>query len=273
MTPAARVAAAIDILGLVDALGRPADRVVDRWYRGHRFAGSKDRVAINAMVYGVLRQRAKLAWIIEKCGDRQLVGPRLMVLAQLVLDRGEDQSCVKALFDSSRFGPPALEQHELDLLAAIWRCGAHPTGLPGWVEANCPEWLFHEVLGYLGDSTGAEFAAMQRRPPLDLRVNTLKATPEEAARALAEENVVAERCPHASTGLRIAGRASVLGTRAYREGLVEVQDEGSQVAAALVQAQPGQTVIDLCAGAGGKSLALAAALMNRGVIHACDVNG
>ena len=273
MTPAARVAAAIDILGLVDALGRPADRVVDRWYQGHRFAGSKDRAAINAMVYGVLRQRAKLAWIIEKCGNRQLVGPRLLVLAQLVLDRGEDQSCVKALFDSSRFGPPALEQHELDLLAAIRRYGARPTDLPGWVDANCPEWLFHEVLGYLGDATGAEFAAMQRRPPLDLRVNTLKATPEEAARALAEENVVAERCPHASTGLRIAGRASVLGTRAYRDGLVEVQDEGSQVAAALVQAQPGQTVIDLCAGAGGKSLALAAAQMNWGVIHACDVNG
>ena len=272
MTPAARVAAVIDILGLIEALDRPADRVVERWHQGHRFAGSKDRAAINNLLYGILRHRATLAWTIQQHADERVVGPRLMVLAELAHDDVQDKAGVLALFDSSRYGPAALNDDEETLLADLLASRQASADIPNWVEANCPEWLFQEISNSLGDSVMAEMLAMQQRPPLDLRTNTIKATPEEAIGALASEGVLAERCPHAPGALRVFERASVRGTAAYRDGLIEVQDEGSQIASALVDVRPGQTIVDLCAGAGGKSLALAAGMTNKGVIHACDVN-
>ena len=272
MTPAARIAAVIDILGLIEALDRPADRVVERWHQGHRFGGSKDRAAINKLLYGVLRHRAKLAWTVQQHADDRVIGPRLMVLAELAQEEAQDKAGVSALFDSSRYGPAALNDDEEILLTDLLAANHADEDMPSWVEANCPEWLFQEISNSMGDSVADEMLAMQQRPPLDLRTNTIKATPEEAIRALATEGVTAERCPHASGALRVFERASVRGTAAYRDGLIEVQDEGSQMASALVDARPGQTIVDLCAGAGGKSLALAASMTNKGVIHACDVN-
>lgn len=272
MTPAARVAAAIDILGLIEGLDRPADRIVERWYQSHRFAGSKDRAAISEIVFGVLRRRAMLAWDIARTAGEQAVAPRTLVLAHLAGDGSAQTPEVALLFDSSRYGPSVLDDAELALLAELLTAAGDRAEAPDWVRANCPEWLFQDLTHSLGDDALAELMAMQERPPLDLRANTIKATPEEAIRALADEDVVAGRCPHVPNGLRVMARSSVRGTRAFRDGLVEVQDEGSQMAAALVDAQPGHTVIDLCAGAGGKSLALAAGMMNRGVIHAGDVS-
>ena len=272
MTPAARISAVIDILGLIEALDRPADRVVEHWHRGHRFAGSKDRAAINNLLYGVLRHRAMLVWAIQQHADERAVGPRSMVLAELAHDESLDKAGVSVLFDSSRYGPATLNDDEEFLLTELLAAMHAYTGIPSWVGANCPEWLYQEISNSLGDSAAAEMLAMQHRPPLDLRTNRIKATPEEVIRALAAEGVTAERCPHASGALRVFERASVRGTAAYRDGLIEVQDEGSQMASALVDARPGQTIIDLCAGAGGKSLALAASMTNKGVIHACDVN-
>ena len=271
MTPAARIAAVIDILGLIEALDRPADRVVERWHQGHRFAGSKDRAAINNLLYGVLRHRAMLAWTIQQYAGERAVGPRSMVMAKLAHD-AQDKDGVSVLFDSSRYGPATLNDEEEILLTDLLAAGHSNTDIPNWVEANCPEWLFQEISNSLGGSAVAEMLAMQQRPPLDLRANTIKATLEEAIRALAAEGVTAERCPHASSALRVFERASVRGTAAYRDGLIEVQDEGSQMASALVDARPDQIIVDLCAGAGGKSLALAASMTNKGVIHACDVS-
>ena len=272
MTPAARVAAAIDILGLVDALERPADRVVERWYQSHRFAGAKDRAAINSIVYGVLRHRAKLAWNIARFADEQAVGPRTLVIAELARDSHGSRGGVAAMFDSSRYGPVALDDVENALLASLLNAADDQPDPPDWVQANCPEWLFQEFSRAFGDAAVLELSAMEHRPPLDLRANTLKASPEEALSALSAEGVEAERSPHAPTGLRVCERSSIRDTRAFREGLVEVQDEGSQMASILVDARPGGVVVDLCAGAGGKSLALAASMMNQGVIHACDIS-
>ncbi|MBH64410.1 MAG: rRNA cytosine-C5-methylase [Alphaproteobacteria bacterium] len=272
MTPAARVAAAIEVLGLIEALDRPADRVVERWFKGHRFAGSRDRAAINEIIYGVLRHRAALAWDVGRFAVEPRVGPRSLVLAELARSETLDHAGIAAHFDSSRYGPSKLTKEEDQLLESILSSSGEEPTRPDWVIANCPDWLFGEIRESLGDATAAELNAMQRRPALDLRANTIKATPEEVMRALAEEGVRAERCSHASSALRVRERASVRGTQAYRDGLVEIQDEGSQVAAALVDARSGQTVVDLCAGAGGKSLALAATMMNQGLMYACDVS-
>ena len=272
MTPAARVAAAIEVLGLIEALNRPADKVVERWFRDHRFAGSKDRAAINEIVYGVLRRRATLAWGIRRFTSAQVVGPRSLVLAELARSVSLKQTGVVELFDSSRYGPSALTEEEVLLLERLLSQPGTDSNLPDSVMANCPDWLFSLIHESLGEATISELDAMQERPALGLRTNTINSTPEEAICALGEEGVAAARCPHASTALRVHGRASVRGTRAYRDGLVEIQDEGSQMAAALVDARQGHTVVDICAGAGGKSLALAARMSNMGVIYACDVN-
>jgi 16S rRNA (cytosine967-C5)-methyltransferase len=112
--------------------------------------------------------------------------------------------------------------------------------------------------------------AFTQAAPTDLRANTLKATRDEAMAALASAGIAAAPTPHSPVGLRLEGRANIAGLAAYRDGLVEVQDESSQLAALLAGAKPGMRVLDLCAGAGGKSLALAAAMGNRGAILACD---
>lgn len=272
MRPAARVAAAIDLLGLIEVLDRPADRVVERWFKDHRFAGSKDRAAINEIVYGVVRNRAMLAWDVGRLTHEHMVGPRSLALAELVRSRNLDRTSIEDLFDSSQYGPPALSEEESSLLKKLLSKSSADPNPPDSVRVNCPDWLFGVIRDSLGESTVAELRAMQQRPMLGLRTNTINATPEEAMCALGEEGVTAERCPHARTALGIHGKVSIRGTRAYRDGLVEIQDEGSIIAAALVDAQKGHTVVDVCAGAGGKSLALAANMMNTGVIHACDVN-
>ena len=272
MTPAARVAAAIDILGLVEALDRPADRIVEHWFRSHRFAGAKDRAAINAIVYGVLRHRAELAWKISQILDARAVGPRSLVIANLAEGIDQDSSNVRSLFDASRYGPAPLEDDEQSLISEMTEPAKSFSDIPNWVRVNCPEWLFGELSGSLGQSVMSEMSALQQRAPLDLRANSLKAARQDAQSALASEGVEAELCPIATTGLRVLERASIRDTRAFREGIVEIQDEGSQLASLLVDARPGHSVVDLCAGAGGKSLALAASMTNDGLIHAWDIS-
>ena len=134
-----------------------------------------------------------------------------------------------------------------------------------------PQWLDHQLRNLLGARFDAEMAALGVEAPLDLRVNTLKATREQAIAALAESNIAAVPTPLSPLGLRVRGRPPLATLPCFRDGLVEVQDEGSQLAALLVDARPGMRVVDFCAGAGGKTLAMAAAMRNKGHIVACDV--
>ncbi|MEX0757959.1 MAG: RsmB/NOP family class I SAM-dependent RNA methyltransferase, partial [Tistlia sp.] len=144
---------------------------------------------------------------------------------------------------------------------------------PPAVAAELPEWLHARLAEALGARAGAELAALREQAPVDLRANTLKAEREEVRAALAREAIEAEPGRWSPWSLRIDGRKPVAATATFRNGLVEVQDEGSQLVALLTDAEPGQRVCDFCAGAGGKTLALAAAMANRGQIVACDVRG
>ncbi|MDJ0949677.1 MAG: RsmB/NOP family class I SAM-dependent RNA methyltransferase [Alphaproteobacteria bacterium] len=265
MTPGARVQAAIELLDALASSGTPADRLLSGWFRRRRYVGSKDRRAIQTHVYGVLRRRAALDWWLARQGLHEPDG-RARLIAALALD--DDM----AAFDGSQYGPPPLSEAETALAAGL---AGQPLGhpeQPDWVRANGPEWLAPRLRDAFGDGFAEEMAALNAEAPVDLRVNVLKADRQAARAALAAEDIAAEPTPISPVGLRLQGRRTLPSTAAFRDGLIEVQDEGSQIAALLVDARPGQSVCDLCAGAGGKTLALAAAMRNQGEILACDAD-
>ncbi len=275
MTPAARIEAAIELLGRIDAEVAPAERVMARYLRERRYIGSKDRRALGDLAYRVLRARARLDWWLERIGPGPgdgLVRPRRSVLAALLLIDGRTPETLAALFDGGTYHPAPLDPDERVLADAL--AGRSLTDLeqPAWVAAECPEWLWPEFVEAFGAGAAAELGALMGEAPLDLRVNTLKGERAAARTALAEEGIEAAPTPLSPLGLRAAGRPGLSAGRAYETGLVEIQDEGSQVVALVTDARPGMVVLDFCAGAGGKTLALAATMDNRGRLTALDVD-
>ena len=263
MTPGARLQSAIEILGDIFLSGRPADRVFDNWSRSSRFAGSKDRAAVGEIVFTVLRRRAELSAATGR------EDARLLAFAALMLVEREDLPALEAMSTGARHTPEPLSREEHEVLAAAALPGSDA---PPWIRLNYPEWLHPEFEKAFGGDLEREMAALMDRAPTDLRVNTLKLSREEAQAALAEAGVATEPCPWSPWGLRLTARANLPGLAVYREGGIEIQDEGSQLACLLTGAKPGEQVIDLCAGGGGKALALSATMENRGQVHACDTD-
>ncbi len=168
-------------------------------------------------------------------------------------------------FGAGRFAPEPLLLSERAALGRLkGRSLEHPS-MPAAVRLEVPDWLSQQI-------DAAELQALLQPAPLDLRVNLLKGTRDGARAALAAEGIEAMPTPHSPWGLRVASRRQITGGAAFRAGLVEIQDEGSQMVAALVGARPGMRVADMCAGAGGKTLALAMTMQNRGQVVACDVS-
>jgi 16S rRNA (cytosine967-C5)-methyltransferase len=273
VTPGARVAAAIDILDAVGSGGRPADDAAADYFRRRRYIGAKDRAGIAGHVYAVLRHRAALDWWIAKLGRGAVpVGARSRALTSLVLAEGWRGEAVAACCDGDRFRPAPLDGGEERLLRGLaTRTLRHPR-MPRAVANDLPDWLLPHLDRALGPALEREIAALNAPAPIDLRVNLLKADRASARRALAAEGVEAEPTRWSPLGLRLRARAPLSGLAAFKEGLFEVQDEGSQIAALLAGARPGMRVVDFCAGAGGKTLALAAQMGNRGKLVACDVS-
>jgi len=258
VTPAARTAASIELLGLI--LGpasetRPADAVANDYFRTRRFIGSGDRRAISDRVWRVMRSYRRLSWWL-----RDEPTPRLLVAASLLLDGGSLDD-----FTGGRFAPASLVPWERTTLARLDGRGLEHHAMPDAVRLEVSDWLLPRI-------PIVELRALLDPAPLDLRVNLLKATREDARMALATEGIEAVATPLSPWGLRIEGRRNVTTGAAFRSGLVEIQDEGSQLVAALVDARPGMRVADFCAGAGGKTLALAMMMQNRGQIVACDIS-
>jgi 16S rRNA (cytosine967-C5)-methyltransferase len=270
LTPGAQVAAAIDILAAIDLGERPADDVAADYFRRRRYIGAKDRGHIAGHVYTVLRHRSALDWWIAK--HPVDIGPKSRVLAALVLAESWRPEVVAACCDGDRFRPAPLTEAEDRLLRGLTtRTLRHPE-MPRAVASDLPDWLEPYFERVFGKGLEREMAALNASASIDLRVNLLKADWETARRALAAEGVAAEPTPWSPVGLRLAERVPLGGLSAFKEGLVEVQDEGSQITALLADARPGMRVVDFCAGAGGKTLALAAGMANRGKLVACDVS-
>ena len=267
MSPSARIAAAIELLDAIGgAASRPADAVANGFFRARRFIGSGDRRAISERVWSVLRARRRLEWWLH--GNAT---PRLLAAASLLTD-GWSLAGVTQAWSGGRFAPTPLTDAERAALRAPESHTLDHPSMPPAVRLEIPDWIFPLLQSRFGDALSAEMGALLRPAPLDLRVNLLKASREEAQAALAAEKIAAHATPLSPWGLRIAGRRPVTTGRAFREGLVEIQDEGGQLVVALTAAASGMRVADFCAGAGGKTLALAMTMQNRGHITACDVS-
>jgi 16S rRNA (cytosine967-C5)-methyltransferase len=262
MTPAARLSAAIELIDTIDTQRVPAAKALKEWGTAHRYAGSGDRAAISGLIWDVLRRRSSSAWLM---GDDT---PRGRALGMLRLERGMDIDAIAALCDGGRFAPEPLTERER--LALGQRSLAEA---PCHIAGDYPEWLDSYLAQVFGDDRVAEATAMASRAPLDLRVNTLKARREKVLASLAHLGVTPT--PWSPVGLRIdlsadARNPGIHAEEDFIKGAVEVQDEGSQLAALLSAAKPGEQVIDLCAGAGGKTLALAAMMQGKGRLIATD---
>ena len=271
MTPAARLAATIDLLDAVDAAPRrPADAVANDFFRARRFIGSGDRRAVSDRAWAVLRAQRRLCWWLERTGTHS-TNPRMRLAASLLLEGWQIEG-VQQSFSGGRYAAPPLSAEEQRFLRQLeGRTLDHPE-MPEAVRHEIPDWVLPRLRTRFGAALAAELSAMEEPAPLDLRVNLLKCHRDQARSALAAEGLEAEYTPWSPWGLRIPGRRAVTSGRAFQDGLVEIQDEGSQLVAALAGAAPGMAVCDWCAGAGGKTLAMAMTMENRGHIVACDVS-
>ena len=264
MTPSARISASIEILADIDARHRPATDALKEWGLAHRFAGSGDRAAIAGLVYDALRRKASAAFLMQDASARAVV------IGMLRLERGLDVAAINTLFNGSRFAPSPLTEAETAALAQ-----GSPAPAPPYVAGDYPEWLDPYFERMFGAERAEEGAALAHRAPLDLRVNALVADRDKAAAALA--HLAPAPTPWSPLGLRLtptpeAKSPAIQSEPAFLKGMVEVQDEGSQLATLLTGAKAGEQVVDLCAGAGGKTLALAAMMENRGQIYATDLD-
>ncbi len=247
MTPGARVQAAADLLDRI-AAGEPAERVLTRWARGARHAGSKDRAAVRDHVFDALRR-----WWSAAASGGGTDGRARMI--GLLRDRGIDPD---TLFTGQGYAPAPLTGAE----RAVAPAGPHP---------DVPDWLLPELDRALGPARAAVTEALRHRAPVFLRANLARTDPAGAARALAAEGVETRPHPLSPTALEVtAGARRVHLAAAYRDGLVEVQDAASQAVADMVPLAGAARVLDYCAGGGGKTLAMAA--RHAALYHAHDAD-
>ena len=258
MHPNALLDLTTELLRSVLKLDAPADGLVSMFFRKHRDLGARERHTLAETTYAVLRQRLLYQHLAAggKFNDKGPPERRLAILAW----QGNEA-----------FLRGALTAQEQSWLADVQKIDR--AALPEKLRHNLPDWLANPLRESLGEGFWPLVEELARPAPLDLRVNALKAKRDEVQAALAEAGIMAEPTPYSPWGLRIQGKPALSKLPLFTQGLVEVQDEGSQLLAALVDAKRGEMVVDFCAGAGGKTLALGAAMRNTGRLYAFDVSG
>jgi 16S rRNA (cytosine967-C5)-methyltransferase len=233
----------------------PADKILSRYFRENPKLGSRERHAVAEGVYAILRNKLAYASFSES-GH----GPAMRRLALLGLAEANGAQALGGLSEE--------ESEWLDRIAQIDR-----NALPAALRANLPQWLFDKLVARDGEEAVLALAdALNRPAPLDLRVNALKAKREDVIAELATAPIVCEPTPYAPLGIRIMKKPALQNLPLFQSGALEVQDEGSQLLAQAVGAKRGEMVVDFCAGAGGKTLALGAAMRNTGRLYAFDVS-
>lgn len=242
-----------ELLAAILGGARAADKQMESYFRAHRAMGVRDRAEVAETVYGCLRHRRLLA----HCAGEDAAA---LVAAYLV----REGSSARALAEAGFRG-------DARALVGCLRT-LDPRALPLAVAASLPDWLAAELQAEYGDEASALAEALNQPAPVDLRVNTVKARREEVQERLAEEGFEADATPFSPVGLRLRQRAPVFHSRAFKDGLIEVQDEGSQLVSLLLEPRRGEMVVDFCAGAGGKTLHLGALMANTGSVYAFDVS-
>nr|WP_321444293.1 RsmB/NOP family class I SAM-dependent RNA methyltransferase [uncultured Cohaesibacter sp.] len=260
-----RLQAAIEVLEEVEGRKRPVAEALKDWGRNHRFAGSGDRSAIGNIVYDALRSRASHAW---KMGEET---PRALALATMAFDWNKDVEALQALIADDTHAPAALSEGEIAAINAKSMKDA-----PFWVRGDIPEWLEANFMEAFEEDALLEARAFSQRPPVDIRVNRLKTSIEKVEKELSRFNprrtALGKDCLRFPAGKGDSRQPNIQGDPAFRKGFYEVQDEGSQIVSSLIYPRPGEQVLDYCAGGGGKTLAMAAHMENKGQIYAYDAD-
>ena len=251
--PAGRVAALADAIRAVAPLDAPADMRLRQFFRARPQMGMEDRAFVAEGVFAFLRRLRSLEALAAT------KDPRLLALATLVREMGKSVREVDA----------ALKGDEREWLAAFK--GSMHAPLPDAVDADLPDWLWERLGETMGPERRAAFAkSIREGAPMDLRVNVMKATRDDALAALRADGLAVAPTPYSPWGLRVAGRPMLAKHPWFVDGRIEVQDEGSQLVAFLVAPRRGEMVVDFCAGAGGKTLALGALMRSQGRLYAFD---
>ncbi len=266
MTPSARLSAAIELLEEIESSlarkGQAADVLVRHYFRKRRYAGSSDRSAVIDLVYDVIRNRGEYSWRLMSAGLPITVSD----MALLAL-RFKNDALGPELFE----GPYAQEEPDADRLERLERA-VNLTDPPPQALLNVPDWLADHLDSRFGEDVMTEVEALSGRASVDLRVNSLKADRDTVMAALEKAGIEAEVTPFSPLGIRLGKPIPVNELPGFREGKLEVQGEASQIASLITGAKEKEQVVDLCAGAGGKALALGAMMNNSGQIYAMDTD-
>lgn len=261
MTPAARLQEAISVLDLIFTNRQPADQILHSYFRQRRFIGSKDRRYIGELVYETIRNYFPC---LKGLGVKRPQA-RLFVLATCLL-RGEYTLVIlKEMLGQDKYGPQKLAHYEEDQLNHFTK--SVPTLEP---QDRVPSWIYPHLAQSFPVTLSQELDALDQTAPTDVRVNLLKSTPQQVLKDLLDSHIEAEMTSLSPLGVRLSKRHPLQAHPLWEEGAIEVQDEGSQLVSLLVGAKPGMQVFDYCAGAGGKTLAMAAMMENKGRIVATD---
>jgi 16S rRNA (cytosine967-C5)-methyltransferase len=262
-------------LDLLEAMARSpggADRVAADWFGANRHFDGTPRGDIMDVVESVLRHRLALDWWIARLGAGLPASNRVRMIASHILIQRREVSSLEAALDGRGFSPVPLDEAEQRFAAALkGHTILHPD-MPPAIRLALPDWLEPMFRERFGAAFEVETAALLLDAPVDLRVNALKGDRETVAARLRSQGLVPRTTPLSPLGLRLGVNTDIGRIEALRDGAVEIQDEGSQIAALLVDAQPGEWVVDFCAGTGGKTMVMAGAMQNRGHIVALDVH-
>lgn len=270
MTPSARIEAAIELWGKIWDAGVPMDSMTGDYFRNRRYIGSGDRRAIVERIYAMMRSYAKVGWYLQHVGAPDT--PRTRVAADLALRENVAAPHIRDLYNGGNHAPAPISGDEEAVYKLSGQTFDNPD-MPDHARAECPIAHLGKLRVLFGKNFDDEMAAMQIPATLDLRVNTIKTDREGALKSLSKDNVAALPAPFSPVGIRLQEKAHLSKTKAFVAGLVEIQDEGSQLIALLCAPKPGMQVLDACAGGGGKTLALAAEMQNKGRIVATDIHG
>ena len=276
MNPGARIQAVIELLNVISSNNKPVEKLFSSYFRKRRYAGSSDRLAIKDFTYNILRHRGRLDWWIKRINSLLELSPRARIISELALKKNFSLYDIQSIFNGTKYCPFPLTTTEDALAEALYGETLNHSEMPSSVKLEYPKWMDQILKSLWSERLVVEMSALNQPAQVDVRVNTLKTTLDAARRSLLKDSIKSEQTPMSPIGLRLTSRARINETTAFRMGWVEVQDEGSQLIALLSDAKPGMDVVDLCAGAGGKTLALAATMgVNtkiNGRLIACDVS-
>lgn len=267
MRDSARIQSVIELLSKMKDSKIPMDNVLRDYMKNRRYIGSKDRKYIVETVYDVVRSTARLGWWLNKLELEDT--PRVRVIAHLMLD-GMSIHDITIRFVDENHCTGALTLDEMKIVEALDGKKLSTTEMPEGARVECPDWAEEDLRKIFGKDFADHMEAMLSPAQIDLRVNTIKLTREQAQDSLAKDDVKTEVTKYAPYGLRCVSKPYMSATKAFHRGFVEIQDEGSQLIAHICDVKPGMRVLDFCAGGGGKTLGLAAQMEGKGIIFATD---